>query len=447
MVKFLDIQKITQSFEPQLSEATGRVVRRGWFLLGEEATGFEGEYAKYIGARHCIGVANGLDALRLILKGYIEMGVMNVGDEIIVPANTYIASILAITDNRLKPVLVEPDINTYNLDISLVEQHITSRTKAIMIVHLYGRACWSDQLTELARKYNLKIIEDNAQAAGAIVPGSRFQVQGSTDQKFITRNPNPETWNLEPGTFRRTGSLGDAAGHSFYPGKNLGALGDAGAVTTDDAELAEIVRALANYGSKKKYVNDYQGLNSRLDDIQAAVLRVKLPRLDADNQHRREIAQYYLENIKHPDIILPQLNSSELRLAGRSNSEGWAQSSGQDESSLYALRSTLYAQNSPLTASHVWHLFVIRTARRKELQQYLADNEIQTLIHYPVPPHKQKAYREFNHLSLPLTEKIHEEVLSLPLSQVMAEAEVTMVVEVLNKFSSSLSGQISLSQS
>ena len=400
MVKFLDIQKITQSFEPQLSEAIERVVRRGWFLLGEEAAGFETEYAAYIGTKNCIGVANGLDALRLILKAYLELGVMNEGDEIIVPANTYIASILAITDNRLNPVLVEPDLNTYNLDISLIEKHITSRTKAIMIVHLYGRACWSDKLVELARKNNLKIIEDNAQAAGAIImaQGSGLRAQS------------------------RTGSLGDAAGHSFYPGKNLGALGDAGAVTTDDNDLAEVVRALANYGSKAKYVNEYRGLNSRLDEIQAAVLRVKLARLDADNQHRREIAQYYLEDITNPDIILPQINSSELRAQGsEENNPGF---------------NSLSSAPCTLCLDHVWHLFVIRTPHRDKLQKYLTDNEIQTLIHYPIPPHKQKAYSEYNHLSLPLTERMHGEVLSLPVSQVMTVDEVTKVVKVLNKFSS-----------
>ena len=422
MVKFLDIQKITQSFEPQISEAIERVVRRGWFLLGEEAAGFESEYAAYIGTKHCIGVANGLDALRLILKAYLEMGTMKEGDEIIVPANTYIASILAITDNRLNPVLVEPDLKTFNIDISLIEKRITSRTRAIMLVHLYGKACWSDQLAELARKYNLKIIEDNAQAAGAIVPGSRFKVQGSNDQEFIPWNPNPETRNLEPGTFTRTGSLGDAAGHSFYPGKNLGALGDAGAVTTDDDDLAEVVRALANYGSKAKYVNEYRGLNSRLDEIQAAVLRVKLARLDTDNKHRREIAQYYLKAITNPDIILPQVYSSELR----------AQGSEENIPGFNSLRSV----PSALRPDHVWHLFVIRTPHRDKLQKYLTDNGIQTLIHYPIPPHKQKAYRDFNHISLPLTERMHEEVLSLPISQVMTIDEVTKVVKVLNNFSS-----------
>lgn len=388
MIKFLDLQKVTESFEPGLSQAVDRVVKRGWFLLGEEVSGFEKEYAEFIGSKHCIGVANGLDALRLIFKSYIETGIMKEGDEVIVPANTYIASILAITDNRLKPVLVEPDINTYNIDISLIEKHITARTKAIMVVHLYGQACWSVQLEEIARKYNLKIIEDNAQAAGAEVAGSIEQgVRG-----------------IAEGGSKRTGSLGDAAGHSFYPGKNLGALGDGGAVTTDDDELAGVIRAMANYGSSKKYINDYQGLNSRLDEIQAAILRVKLGRLDADNRRRGEIAQYYCRNINHPDITLP-----------------WS-----EEAFL----------NSPCSfpLSHVWHLFVVRHPERDRFQKYLTENGVQTLIHYPVPPHKQKAYKDWNNLTFPLTEKIHAEVLSLPISQVMSDDEVKQVTDIINRF-------------
>lgn len=424
MIKFLDIQKITLSFEPDVSQAIDRIVKRGWFLLGDEVNAFENEYRDYIGSKHCIGVANGLDALRLILKAYIELGVIKEGDEIIVPANTYIASILAITDNRLKPVLVEPDINTYNLDISLIEQHITALTRAIMVVHLYGQACWSTELEEIAKKYNLKIIEDNAQAAGAkiMAQGAGRRAQGEK-QKAMSGERRAESKNLDDANslnLKRTGSLGDAAGHSFYPGKNLGALGDAGAVTTDDDDLAAIVRALANYGSTKKYVNDYQGLNSRLDEIQAAVLRVKLPRLDADNQHRREIAQYYIDNINHPDIILPANNSSEFR----------AQSSGSTTKEPLALRSALCA----LRPDHVWHLFVIRHPSRDRLQEYLADNAIQTLIHYPIPPHKQKAYKELNTLALPITEKIHSEVLSLPISQVMTMEDTESVVKVINQF-------------
>ena len=397
MIKFLDIEKITESFEPDLSQAVQRVIKRGWFLLGEEVTAFEKEYADFIGTRNCIAVANGLDALRLILKAYMEMGVMKEGDEVIVPANTYIATILAITDNRLKPVLVEPDINTYNIDISLIEQHITSRTKAIMVVHLYGQACWSEQLEVIAKKYNLKIIEDNAQAAGASLS------RKSESLKVI-----------KSGISKRTGSLGDAAGHSFYPGKNLGALGDGGAVTTDDDELASIVRAMANYGSSRKYVNDYRGLNSRLDEIQAAVLRVKLPRLDEDNARRREIAGYYFNNITNPEIILP----SDRQPAANNRQP-------QPDFSLSPFSFNL---------SHVWHLFVIRHPERDRLQQYLTDNGIQTLIHYPIPPHRQKAYKEWNDLSFPVTEKIHREVLSLPVSQVMTDDEVRTVTEKLNRF-------------
>lgn len=420
MIKFLDIRKITESFEPALTEAVQRVIRRGWFLLGEEVAAYEKEYAEYIGSKHCIGVANGLDALRLIFRAYIETGVMKEGDEVIVPANTYIASILAITENRLKPVLVEPDINTYNLDISLVENHITERTKAIMVVHLYGRACWSEELEQIAKKHNLKIIEDNAQAAGAFyVP----EFQSSRVSKSETLEP----WN--PGTLKRTGSLGHAAGHSFYPGKNLGALGDAGAVTTDDDELASVIRAIANYGSSKKYVNDYKGINSRLDEIQAAVLRVKLPRLDSDNQKRREIAQFYLDNIKNPDIVLPHFNSSGFRVQGSALDDTERKTRNPERETLNAK----HFRPQPSALSHVWHLFVIRHPRRDELQKYLADNGIQTLIHYPIPPHKQKAYKEWNQLLLPITEKIHNEVLSLPISQVMNDNEVEEVVRVINR--------------
>jgi dTDP-4-amino-4,6-dideoxygalactose transaminase len=371
MIRFLDIQKITDSFEPELSEAVRRVIRSGWYLLGEEVSGFEREYSVYTGMKNCVAVANGLDALRLIFRAWISMGVMREGDEVIVPANTYIASILAITENRLKPVLVEPDISTYNLDLSLVERHITPRTRAVMPVHLYGQACWSEELEQVASVYNLKIIEDNAQAAGA-------------------------EWSNGQGAWRRTGSLGHAAGHSFYPGKNLGALGDAGAVTTDDDELAAVIRAMANYGSSKKYINDYQGLNSRLDEMQAAILRVKLPRLDADNQRRRDIARFYNDHITNPDIILP--------ITGNFN--------------------------------HVYHLYVIRHTERDRLQKYLSDNGVQTLIHYPVAPHKQQAYSEWNNLIFPVTEQIHREVLSLPISQVMDDDEVTAITEVINSFNS-----------
>lgn len=371
MIKFLDLKKVNAQYNEELKQVASEVIDSGWYLLGERAARFESDLARFIGVKNAIGVANGLDALRLILKAYMQLGLMAEGDEVIVPANTYIASILAITDNRLTPVLVEPDLNTYNLDISLVERHITKKTKAIMVVHLYGQVCWSEELAELARKHNLKIIEDNAQAIGA-------------------------QWNNI-----KTGALGDASGFSFYPGKNLGALGDSGAVTTNDDKLADIVRALANYGSRVKYENNHQGLNSRLDEIQAAFLSVKLKYLDAENSLRRQIAQYYCDHIENHDIILPSVyNNPEIKI----------------DSNL----------------SHVWHLFVIRNGERRELQKFLEQRGIQTIIHYPIPPHKQKAYSEWNDIHLPVTEKIHHEVLSLPISPVMAMEEVEQVVNVVN---------------
>jgi len=374
MIKFLDLQKVNAQHADELKHAAAEVIDSGWYLLGNRVKQFETNLANYIEVKHAIGVSNGLDALRLILKAYNEMGIMQEGDEVIVPANTYIATILAITDNRLKPVLVEPDINTYNLDISLIEKHITSRTRAIMVVHLYGQVCWSSELIILAKKYNLKIIEDNAQAIGAI-------------------------WNN-----KKTGSLGDAAGFSFYPGKNLGALGDSGAVTTNDDQLADVVRALANYGSRVKYQNDYQGLNSRLDEIQAAFLDIKLKYLDEENQLRRKIAYYYCEYIKNSNIVLPiQINK----------------------------RSEILNMSS-----HVWHLFVIRTPHRDKLQKYLTQNGIQTLIHYPIPPHKQLAFKEWTNLIYPITENIHNEVLSLPISQTMLDEELKHVIDTINNYDS-----------
>jgi dTDP-4-amino-4,6-dideoxygalactose transaminase len=366
MIKFLDLKKINDSFEPEISNAIKRVLDSGWYLLGNEVRAFEEEYANYVGTKHCVGVANGLDALRLIFKAYFEMGLMKEGDEIIVPANTYIASILAITDNRLKPMLVEPDLNTFNIDPYRIEEKITKRTKGIMIVHLYGQNAMHPEIQRLIDKYDLKLIEDNAQAAG-----------GFCGEK-------------------RTGGLGHAAGHSFYPGKNLGALGDGGAVTTDDEELAKVVRALANYGSERKYINNFKGLNSRLDEIQGAVLRTKLPRLDDDNQIRREIALNYCQNICNPNIILPAL--------------------------------------TPHALDHVWHLFIIRHPQRNFLQAYLAENKIQTLIHYPIPPHRQIAFSEWREECYPITEKIHNDVLSIPISPVMKEEEVNEVVKIINSF-------------
>lgn len=373
MIKFLDLQKINEQYSEELKKAATEVIDSGWYLLGERVKKFEDNLSKYIGVKNVIGVANGLDALRLILKGYIELGRIKEGDEIIVPANTYIATILAITDNRLKPVLVEPDIKNYNLDISLIEKHITNRTRAIMVVHLYGQVCWSEQLEEIAKRNNLLIIEDNAQAIGAIWYG------------------------------KKTGSLGDAAGFSFYPGKNLGALGDAGAVSTNDDELADIVRALGNYGSRQKYINEYQGLNSRLDEINAAFLDVKLKYLDEANDKRREIAQYYCEHITNEKIILPNCKMN-------------------------------YLFEAPNSLSHVWHLFVIRANERDRLQKYLFDNGIQTLVHYPIPPHKQSAYRELNSLQFSTTEMIHEQVLSLPISQILDHDQLFLITKLLNNY-------------
>lgn len=371
MIKFLDLQKINAKYPEEMKQAATEVIDSGWYLMGEKLKQFETNLAQYIGVNHAIGVGNGLDALRLILRGYIEMGVIQEGDEVIVPANTYIATILAITDNDLKPVLVEPDIQTYNLNITQVEKHITQHTKAIMVVHLYGQICWSEELENIAQKHNLKIIEDNAQAIGA-------------------------EWNG-----KKSGGLGNAAGNSFYPGKNLGALGDAGAVTTNDEKLAKVVRALGNYGSHKKYYNQYQGLNSRMDEIQAASLNIKLKYLDQENQHRRKIAQYYCDNITNPDIILP------------------------NQSLNHSITQSL---------NHVWHLFVIRHPQRDKLQAYLKEQGIQTMIHYPIPPHKQIAYKAWNEKSYPITEKIHQEVLSLPMSQVFTQKEVKLVIEVINQF-------------
>jgi dTDP-4-amino-4,6-dideoxygalactose transaminase len=367
MIKFLDLQKINLQYAAELKNAAIEVIDSGWYLLGERVKTFEKELSDYVQVPHAIGVANGLDALRLILRGYMELGLMKEGDEIIVPANTYIASVLAITDNRLVPVFVEPDPETYNLDISKIEKRITPLTKAILVVHLYGRVCWSEELESIANKYQLKIIEDNAQAIGASWKGIK------------------------------TGALGDAAGFSFYPGKNLGALGDAGAVTTKNDVLAHTIRALANYGSHVKYENKYQGFNSRLDEIQAAFLSVKLKYIDTENTYRRLVAKRYIAEIKNDAVLLPQLPEDENE--------------------------------------HVWHLFIIQTEERSQFQQNCLKNNIQTLIHYPIPPHKQEAYSELNMLSLPITEKIHREIISLPISPCMGKEEVTEVVNIINKYS------------
>ena len=366
MIPFLSLKDVTALHGEEIHEAVARVVESGWYLQGEENARFEANYAHFIGSKYCVGCANGLDALIWIFRAYIELGVMKPGDEVIVPANTYIATVLAITENGLKPVLLEPRLDTLEIDDERIEEAITERTKAIAIVHLYGRNAYTEKIGALCRKYGLKLVEDNAQAHGCRVPDGR-----------------------------RTGSVGDAAGHSFYPGKNLGALGDGGAVTTDDPALAEAVRALANYGSQKKYVFKYTGRNSRLDEIQAAVLVVKLKYLDADNAHRQAIAKYYYEHISNPLVTLP---------------------------------------NRLPNAQNVYHLFPILCSRRDELQAYLKENGIGTLIHYPIPPHKQECYKEFSHLSLPATGKIALEELSIPIGPCISLEEAAEVVSIINGF-------------
>jgi len=366
MIPFLDLKGLNAQYRAELIDACTRVIDSGWYIQGNECKDFEKEFAQYCGTKYAISVANGLDALILILRAYKEMGVISDGDEIIVPSNTYIASILAISQNNLVPVLVEPDLNTYLIEPSKIEEKITSKTKAIMPVHLYGQTCEIDKINAIAKKYNLKVIEDSAQSHGAYFGD------------------------------KRSGNLGDASGFSFYPGKNLGALGDGGAVTTNDEELANTIKALGNYGSHKKYENLYKGVNSRLDEMQAAMLRVKLRYLDNEVEKRRDIANYYLENIKNDKLILPTVRVED---------------------------------------NHVWHLFVVRTTKKDELQKYLLDNGVQTLIHYPIPPHKQNAYKEWNHQSYPISEQIHNEVLSLPISGVQSFEDTKKIVQVINDFS------------
>lgn len=363
MIKSIDLKLVNEKYASEIKEAVLRVVESGWYLQGAENEKFESNYSKYIGSKYCVGVANGLDALRLIFKAYIEMGILNKGDEIIVPANTYIASILSISDNGLIPILIEPNINTYQIDDTLIESKISNRTKGIMIVHLYGQCAFTENISLLCEKYNLLLIEDNAQAHGC---------------KFENR---------------KTGSLGDAAAHSFYPTKNMGAFGDAGAVTTDSLELASLIRTLANYGSSKKYVFDYIGINSRLDEIHAAILNVKLKYIDEDNLYRKKVAKYYIDNIKNDNIVLPTVLDWE---------------------------------------ANVFHIFPIRSKKRNELLKYMNDNGVQAVIHYPIPPHKQKCYSQWNSLSLPVTEQIHDEELSLPMSPAIKPIEFKRVVELLN---------------
>lgn len=364
-VPFLSLKDVTEKYKDEIHEAALRVIDSGWYLQGKENEKFETDYANYIGTKYCVGCANGLDALIWIFRAYIELGVMKPGDEVIVPANTYIATILAITENGLVPVLVEPSIDTFQIDDKLIEEKITSKTKAITIVHLYGQCAYTDKIGELCKKYNLKLIEDNAQAHGCMFNG------------------------------KKTGSLGDAAGHSLYPGKILGALGDAGAVTTNDETLAKAIRSLANYGSAKKYVFQYTGRNSRLDEIQAAILDVKLKHLDDDVALRKAVAKKYIEGIKNPKIILPKVKD-------------WNE--------------------------HVFHIFTVLCEQRDELQKYLEAKGIGTNIHYPIPPHKQECYKEWNEISLPVTEKIHATELSLPMSPCLTDEQVKWVIDCVNIF-------------
>ena len=368
-IPFLLLNSVTALHGDEINEAISRVVNGGWYLQGKENEKFETNYAKFIGTKYCIGCANGLDALIWIFRAYIEMGVMQPGDEVIVPANTYIATILAVTENGLKPVLVEPKFNTLEIDDDRIEEAITPRTKAIAIVHLYGRNAYTEKIGTLCKKYNLKLVEDNAQAHGC------KYTDGSV-----------------------TGSIGGAAGHSFYPGKNLGAIGDGGAVTTNDEELANLIRALANYGSQKKYVFRYKGRNSRLDEIQAAVLDVKLKYLVEDNQYRKKMAHYYYEHLNNPLITLPDLLP--------------------DEQNVY----------------HLFPIFV-GAGKRDKLYNYLAQNGVGTVIHYPIPPHKQECYKEFNGFSLPITDRIANEELSLPIGPSIQINEIATVVELVNNFS------------
>jgi dTDP-4-amino-4,6-dideoxygalactose transaminase len=365
MIPFLDLKKINQPYEAAFHGKLQSILEKGWYILGEEVKNFETNFAHYCGTKYCIGVGNGLDALVLIFKAYIQLGKINKGDEVIVPANTYIASILAILEADLVPVLVEPDLETYNLDPSKIQEKISSKTKAILAIHLYGQLADMIAINEIANQNSLLVIEDAAQSHGAILGD------------------------------KKAGNLGNAAGFSFYPGKNLGALGDAGAVTTNDYELAKIIYSLRNYGSEKKYVNDFIGINSRLDEIQAAFLNLKLVNLDQENGVRKKIAKQYLSDIKNNKIVLPFCNDSE---------------------------------------THVFHLFVIRTKSRQDLQNYLLKNNIQTLIHYPTPPHKQKALSQFNQLSLPITEKIHNEVISLPMNPVLIADQIKYIVKILNEY-------------
>lgn len=365
MIPFLDLKKINAKYSEQFDEAFNAFLNSGWYILGDSVALFENEFSKYCGTKYCVGVANGLDALILILEAYKELEGWKDGDEVLVPSNTYIASILAISKAGLTPILVEPSINDYLLDPRLLEEKITAKTRAILPVHLYGQLCDMDAINLVAEKYNLKVVEDSAQSHGAIYKGSK------------------------------SGNLGDASGFSFYPGKNLGALGDAGAITTNDRLLAKTIKTMRNYGSNRKYENEYKGSNSRLDELQATLLRIKLTGLDDENERRKQIAEYYIKNISNNKITLPVCKDRE---------------------------------------GHVWHLFVVRTDSRDDFQKYLTQHDIQTVIHYPIPPHKQQAYKEFSNLSLPVSETIHQQIISLPMSPVLTDTEAAYIVDTINQY-------------
>jgi len=371
MIKFLDLQKINLRYQNEFQQKMNAVLEKGWFVLGDEVKTFETNFANYCGSKYCVGVGNGFEALVLIFKAYIELGQLKKGDEVMVPANTYIASILAILQADLIPVLVEPKLETYNIDPDLIQNKISPKSRAILVVHLYGQLSEMQAINAIAKQNNLLVIEDAAQAHGAMVHSSTHEGE------------------------LKAGNLADAAAFSFYPGKNLGALGDGGAITTNNPDVANIIKSLRNYGSGKKYYNDFMGINSRLDELQAAFLNVKLPHLDTDNERRRLIARRYITEVKNEKIILPTYD---------------------------------------LSRNHVFHLFVIRTADRAAFQAYLNQNNIETIIHYPIPTHKQKAFESWNSLSFPITEKIHKEVVSLPISPVMNSEEVDYVISILNRY-------------
>ncbi|CAM3481876.1 DegT/DnrJ/EryC1/StrS family aminotransferase [Flavobacterium chungbukense] len=380
MIPFLNLKKINEPYEIAFQEKLKTILNNGWYILGKELETFENAFAEYSNTKYCIGVGNGFDALVLIFKGYIELGILKKGDQVIVPANTYIASILSVLQADLVPVLVEPRLETYNINPELIQEKITSKTKAILAVHLYGQLAEMDKVNEIAQKNNLVVVEDCAQSHGAKINKSQ-----SLNSNFQFQNVN----------LSEVEESQNASAYSFYPGKNLGCLGDGGAITTDNSKLAKVLFSLRNYGSEKKYHNDYAGVNSRLDELQAGFLNLKFPNLDADNEKRREIAKRYLAEIKNDKLELPFWDFSN---------------------------------------NHVFHLFVIRTKEREHLQEYLTKNNIQTVIHYPIPPYKQKAFLEWNDWSFPITEKIHKEVLSLPMSPVLESAEIDFIIKILNQY-------------